>query len=79
MKADGTKPSTHLSLERGLQLLETVAASARPVSLAESARRTGLHRSTAHHLLKTLVSLGYLRQDAESRRYEVSQRVGYHR
>ena len=72
MKADGTKPSTHLSLERGLQLLETVAASARPVSLAESARRTGLHRSTAHHLLQSLVGIGYLRQNAETRCYELS-------
>jgi DNA-binding IclR family transcriptional regulator len=29
-------------------------------------------RSTAHHLLQTLVSLGYLRQDAETRAYELS-------
>ena len=41
-------------------------------SLAEAARRTGLHRSTAHHLLQTLVSLGYLRQDAETRAYELA-------
>src|SRR5262245_55108849 len=64
--------STHRSLERGLSLLESVAASARPVSLAETARKTGLHRSTAHHLLQTLVGLGYLRQDAASRGYELS-------
>jgi DNA-binding IclR family transcriptional regulator len=72
MKQEGAKASTHRSLERGLALLESVAASARPVSLAESARRTGLHRSTAHHLLQTLVSLGYLRQSAETRAYELS-------
>src|SRR5262245_37871802 len=64
--------STHRSLERGLSLLESVAAAAQPVSLAETARKTGLHRSTAHHLLQTLVSLGYLRQDARSRGYELS-------
>ena len=60
---------THRSLERGLRLVETVALNGGTTSLAEAARRTGLHRSTAHHLLQTLVSLGYLRQDAETRGY----------
>lgn len=64
--------STHQSLERGLRLVETVALSGAWTSLAEAARRTGLHRSTAHHLLQTLVSLGYLRQDAETRGYELA-------
>jgi DNA-binding IclR family transcriptional regulator len=63
---------THQSLERGLRLVETVALNGGATSLAEAARRTGLHRSTAHHLLQTLVSLGYLRQDAETRGYELS-------
>ena len=51
--------------------MEAVARTAR-ARLAEAARRTGLHRSTAHHLLQTLVSLGYLRQDAETRGYELA-------
>jgi DNA-binding IclR family transcriptional regulator len=63
---------THQSLERGLRLVETVAANGAHTSLAEAARRTGLHRSTAHHLLQTLVSLGYLRQDGETRGYELA-------
>jgi DNA-binding IclR family transcriptional regulator len=62
----------HQSLERGLRLVEAVALNGGGTSLAEAARRTGLHRSTAHHLLQTLVSLGYLRQDAETRGYELS-------
>ena len=66
------KQRTHQSLERGLRLVETVALGGAPTSLAEAARRTGLHRSTAHHLLQTLVSLGYLRQDAETRAYELA-------
>jgi DNA-binding IclR family transcriptional regulator len=66
------KQRTHQSLERGLRLVEAVALSGARTSLAEAARRTGLHRSTAHHLLQTLVSLGYLRQDAETRRYELA-------
>lgn len=62
----------HRSLERGLRLVEAVALNGAPTSLAEAARRTGLHRSTAHHLLQTLVSLGYLRQDADTRGYELA-------
>jgi len=64
--------TTHQSLERGLRLVEAVALNGARTSLAEAARRTGLHRSTAHHLLQTLVSLGYLRQDAETRGYELA-------
>jgi DNA-binding IclR family transcriptional regulator len=64
--------TTHQSLERGLRLVELVASNGGATSLAEAARRTGLHRSTAHHLLQTLVSLGYLRQDTETRGYELS-------
>jgi DNA-binding IclR family transcriptional regulator len=66
------RSATHLSLERGLRLVETVALNGGALSLAEAARRTGLHRSTAHHLLQTLVGLDYLRQDPESRGYELA-------
>jgi DNA-binding IclR family transcriptional regulator len=66
------KQRTHQSLERGLRLVEAVALNGARTSLAEAARRTGLHRSTAHHLLQTLVSLGYLRQDADTRGYELA-------
>lgn len=64
--------STHRSLERGLRLVEAVAFNGGSTSLAEAARRTGLHRSTAHHLLQTLVGLGYLRQDPDSRGYQLA-------
>jgi DNA-binding IclR family transcriptional regulator len=67
--------STHRSLERGLALLEAVAAAGRPASLAETARRLGLHRSTAHHLMQTLVSAGYLRQEKATRGYELTPKL----
>jgi IclR family acetate operon transcriptional repressor len=66
---------THRSLERGLHVLEVIAASGGLISLAEIARRTGLHRSTGHHLLQTLVGTGYLRQDAGTRSYELSPKL----
>lgn len=72
--ADGPARSTHRSLERGLRILEAVAANG-GASLAETVRRTTLHRSTAHHLLQTLVTFGYLRQDAQTRSYELTAKL----
>lgn len=69
------KQSTHRSLERGLALLESVASGRGPVPLVEVARRVGLHRSTAHHLLQTLVSAGYLRQEQATRGYELTPKL----
>jgi DNA-binding IclR family transcriptional regulator len=66
--------STHRSLERGLAVIELLAAAAAPLQLAEAARRLGLHRSTAHHLMQTLVALGWLCQDELTRRYTLSAR-----
>lgn len=69
------KQQTHRSLERGLAALEAVAAAGRPTSLADTARRLGLHRSTAHHLMQTLVSAGYLRQEKTTRGYELTAKL----
>ncbi|MDP3084216.1 MAG: IclR family transcriptional regulator [Rubrivivax sp.] len=66
---------THRSLERGLALLEAVAVSPQPLALADAVRCTGLHRSTAHHLLQALVRSGYLRQEESSRAYVLSQKL----
>jgi DNA-binding IclR family transcriptional regulator len=67
--------STHRSLERGLAALEAVAGATGPVTLADTARRLGLHRSTAHHLMQTLVALGYLRQDEVTRGYALTPKL----
>lgn len=56
-------------------ILEAIAAGAVPMSLAEASRRTGLHRSTAFHLLQTLVGLGFLRRVDATRRYELATRL----
>ena len=66
--------STHRSLERGLAVIELLAAAGAPLQLAETARRLGLHRSTAHHIMQTLVALGWLRQDEDTRCYSLSAR-----
>ncbi|HVL57089.1 MAG TPA: IclR family transcriptional regulator, partial [Burkholderiaceae bacterium] len=73
--AAGGAAATHRSLERGLAVLEAVAATPGPASLANTARRLGLHRSTVHHLLQSLVSLGWLSQQETTRSYELTQKL----
>lgn len=62
------------SIERAFAILEAIAGSDEPLSLAALSRATGLHTSTAFHLIKTLVILGYVRQE-ESRRYRIGPRL----
>jgi len=66
---------THKSLKRGLQIIETIAAIAGSATLAEIARKTALPRSTAHHLLRSLVEFGYLIQDDDTRSYTLSSKL----
>jgi DNA-binding IclR family transcriptional regulator len=62
------------SLERAFALMEAVAASDQPMSLADLSRTTGLHTSTAFHLIKTLIVLGYVVQDG-AKRYRIGPRL----
>lgn len=57
------------SLDRALDILETLAAAGGEISLSELASHVGLHVSTVHRLLSVLVSRGYARQNAPSGRY----------
>ena len=66
---------THRSLERGLRVIEATAASGGEATLAEIARRTSLPRSTAHHIVRALVGLGYLAQESEARPYQLGPKL----
>ena len=66
---------THQSLKRGLQIIEVIAAIGSSATLAEIARKTGLPRSTAHHLLHALVEFGYLVQDGNARSYTLAPKL----
>jgi len=61
------------SLGRAFAILEEVARHREGVGLADLSKLVGLHNSTTFHLAKTLVSLGYLRQEKESKRYRVGR------
>jgi DNA-binding IclR family transcriptional regulator len=61
------------SLGRAFAILEAVARHREGIGLAELSRLVGLHNSTTFHLAKTMVSLGYLRQEKDSKRYRVGR------
>jgi DNA-binding IclR family transcriptional regulator len=61
------------SLERGFAILEQIAQSREGIGLAELSRKVGLHNSTTFHLVKTMVSLGYIRQSKETKRYRIGR------
>jgi IclR family transcriptional regulator, KDG regulon repressor len=63
------------SLERAFGILEEVAQHRDGISLADLSKRVGLHNSTTFHLVRTMVTLGYIRQDRETKRYHVGHMV----
>lgn len=62
------------SVERAFGLLETLADGGGMMGLSELAGASGLPLPTIHRLARTLVDLGYLRQDP-SRRYVLGPRL----
>jgi IclR family pca regulon transcriptional regulator len=63
------------SLERGLGILTAFTSTQPQRGVSELARDVGLSRSTTHRYLSTLTRLGYLQQDATTRRYRLGPRV----
>lgn len=70
-----TPALTHRSLERGLRVIEVTAACGGAATLAEISRRAELPRSTAHHIVRALVGLGYLAQDRDASPYQLGPRL----
>jgi IclR family transcriptional regulator, KDG regulon repressor len=61
------------SLGRAFSILEEVARHREGIGLADLSKRVGLHNSTTFHLAKTMVSLGYIRQEQETKRYRIGR------
>src|SRR6478735_2789567 len=62
------------SLQRAFGLLELVAAQRGAMSISELSAASGLAPATLHRLARTLLDLGYLRQEP-SRRYALGPRL----
>lgn len=63
------------SLDRSLDILEVLAGSRNGYGVTEIANLTGLHKSTVHRLLGTLMSRGYVAKDMDNNRYLLGMRV----
>ncbi|HEX3453212.1 MAG TPA: IclR family transcriptional regulator [Gaiellaceae bacterium] len=63
------------SLERGLAILSAFKPDAPELGIAELARELGLSRSTSHRYVSTLARLGFLDQNARTRKYRLGPRV----
>ncbi len=61
------------SIGRGFAIIEEIARNRDGIGLAELSKRVGLHNSTTFHLVKTMVSLGYVRQLRDSKRYRIGR------
>jgi IclR family transcriptional regulator, KDG regulon repressor len=67
------QPAGVQSIGRAFSILEEVARNREGIGLADLSKRVGLHNSTTFHLVKTMVSLGYIRQLRDSKRYRIGR------
>jgi IclR family transcriptional regulator, KDG regulon repressor len=72
-EADERQRAGVQSIGRAFAILEEVARNRDGIGLAELSKRVGLHNSTTFHLVKTMVSLGYIRQIKDTKRYRVGR------
>lgn len=61
------------SLARAFAIMEEIARNRDGIGLADLSKRVGLHNSTAFHLVRTMVTLGYVRQMKDSKRYRIGR------
>ncbi len=61
------------SLARAFALLEAIAGAPDGIGLAQLSKAVGLHSSTAFHLVKTMVQLGYVCQERATKRYRLGR------
>lgn len=59
------------SVERALHVLRVLAEEGMPLRLAEVQRKTGLQKTVAFRLLKTLVASQFVEQEAETGRFQI--------
>jgi IclR family acetate operon transcriptional repressor len=71
---DGARAGSVQSIERAFGLLEILADHGGVLGLSRLSSESGLPLPTIHRLVRTLVDLGYMRQD-ESRRYVLGPRL----
>lgn len=67
MRQENTKATDAGALGKGLHLLSVMQQAAQPMALSEIASAAKLSSSSAHRVLKSLIDLGYVYQNAAGR------------
>ena len=65
----------HSPSSAGLAILSSFSSGRELIGVSELSRELGLTRSTTHRYVATLARLGYLQQDAVTRKYSLGPRV----
>lgn len=63
------------SIERAVGILELFDEQTTELKMTEISERMGLHKSTAHSLLKTLQQYHYIEQSIENGKYKQGRRL----
>lgn len=63
------------ALEKGMKILEDLAASAEPLSITELADNQGKSRNEIYRMLCSLDSLGYIAREEATKRYSLSLKL----
>ncbi|HEX4489489.1 MAG TPA: IclR family transcriptional regulator [Terriglobales bacterium] len=64
------------AVDRAMSLFELLAASQNGLTLSELSRKLEMPKSTAHYLLHTLVTRGYIQRGIDGRHYSLGLRFG---
>jgi DNA-binding IclR family transcriptional regulator len=73
--ANDSRRNTVHSLERGLGVLEVVAAANGPVGITDLSRQLGLAKGSIARLVATLAKLNYLIRDPETKKYQLGLKL----
>lgn len=60
--------------DRLFLVLETLASDG-PIALADLSRQLALNKSTVHRLLCSLIYMGYVKQDTDTQKYDLSLKI----
>lgn len=73
----GNNDNAVQSLDRAIQILEELALHRDGCGVTSLANLVGLHKSTVHRLLNTLLARGYISKDSENDKYSLGMRILY--
>jgi DNA-binding IclR family transcriptional regulator len=62
------------SIERAFAILTEISKH-QGISLAELSKKVALHNSTTFHLVRTMVDLGIVRQEKQTKRYQLGRKI----